>query len=164
MYGYCVILHLLLGQRRHLLRFLIRIQLIIMCDQLIHVPWTLTSHHIEWRTGIEDSAIVRIYKSTGSDNVLWKLQIDMRAPFRALKQVPVKRRLLYHGSMQSIPRSPFLLVVRITIDELREAWQLSICSCSRHRIDSERYGKGCKDEVEGSLQYQQERNSFQRIH
>jgi hypothetical protein len=97
MYGYCI--SLLLGQCLYFLRLLIRIQFLIMCHQLIHIPCSLTSHHIEWRPSIEDPAFVRLYRWDDWTNVLWELQVDMFAPRGAVEQIPVKRCLLNHSNM-----------------------------------------------------------------
>ena len=80
-------------------------------------PWPATT--LNGEPVLKILHCVRILERNGGADVLWELQVDMLGPSRALEQIPVKGRLLDHSSMQSIPRSPILFVVRIAIDDLR---------------------------------------------
>lgn len=114
--GIAYISTLLCSKSLNLFLLFICIQLLIMCHQHFHTPWSLTCRHIEWRACVEDSISMSAHVIISYMNdLLRELQRHMLGSFGALEQMLVESSLLHHSRVSSVSCRPSLLVVVIAV-------------------------------------------------
>jgi len=77
--------------------------------------------------------------------LLRKLQINHPRPRRALEQIPIVGRLLYHPRMQRIPLRPSLLVLAVALQHTCEeglgSWVFGVVGRAGEFIEGEGEGE-----------------------
>lgn len=115
------------------------VDLLIMCNQLLNSPRSLSSGNVIWRTGIENPGFSLIcfflccLLSLGWPfwmdpwvHELWEAHWDVLSFLVGLEQVAVESGLLNHGRVDLVASSELLLEVRVAVDHTSECWLLSV--------------------------------------